>query len=331
MTPAQLDSIVRPIVALYEDAQLRILGDMSRRIGEGRSVGLWQLDKLAQLQAVLRLANTELSKIPPAELERAFLRAYRTGTTRAISEIRRSPDHQGRISDSVSRGLPLARELAGYVQSVHPVILRSTEDIYRSVIARGVSAQLLGVQTYQQAGLAALDEFAQRGITAFYDRRGRQWSMDTYVDMSLRTGSHRAQRQGHLDKLVETGTELVQVSGHSASCPDCGRWEGKTLVVRGLAPEGVHVDGTIDEARADGLEHPGCRHRFVAYFPGITRPVDLEQYQTGETYEQRQYRRRAERHAKEWRRRAAAAPPRSEARKRARAKAAQWSAAARAA
>jgi len=141
--------------------------------------------------------------------------------------------------------------------------------------------------------------------------------------------------------LESAGVDLVIVSKAPRECPLCRRWEGKVLTIGG--PSGartvevehateddrmvsVDVAGSLDEARAAGLQHPNCRHSVSAYTPGITKvphgDPDPEGYAAG----QRQ--REIERTIRKYKAREAAAVT-PEAQRAARAKQRQWQAAMR--
>ena len=108
-------------------------------------------------------------------------------------------------------------------------------DVYRSVIAETGEQVLLGTQTRRQVAQAALDRFAKKGITGFIDKSGRGWSLESYVEMAMRTGTGKAAVQGHVDRLQQYGLDLVIVSDAPKECPLCRQWEGKVLSVSGAA------------------------------------------------------------------------------------------------
>ena len=80
----------------------------------------------------------------------------------------------------------------------------------------------------------------------------------------------------------------------------------KQLKTYQAAPE---FEATVAEARAAGLEHPGCRHRYSAYFPGISPAVEPQG--APEDYEARTQQRAMERQIRSWKRRAAVGDPKA--------------------
>lgn len=163
-------------------------------------------------------------------------------------------------------------------------ILRDVDDAYRRVIAEVESRVLLGSQTQREVAQEALDRWARQGITGFTDRAGRRWDLASYADMATRTAAQRAAQEAHSAQLGAMGVDLGVVSDAPQECKRCRPWEGKIIALRGAAGRReveneitgkmmvIDVQGTVAQARADGLWHPNCRHTMDGYFPGVTRP-----------------------------------------------------------
>ncbi len=83
----------------------------------------------------------------------------------------------------------------------------------------------------------------------------------------------------------------------------------------------VDVAGSLDEARAAGLQHPNCRHSVSSYTPGITRTEDAEPDPAG--YEAGQQQRAIERKIRKFKNKAAASTT-PEGKRAAEAKVRQW-------
>ena len=163
----------------------------------------------------------------------------------------------------------LVKATQNLLKSTHLGVLRTTEDTYRQVIAKTAVNMAAGVTTRREATQIALNQFADKGITGFVDAAGRAWNLTSYAEMAMRTGVGHAQLDGHLESLTANGVNLVIVSNSPGECHICRDWEGKVLTI-GLG-DGEHR--SIEDARQDGLFHPGCRHTTGAYFPGITAPM----------------------------------------------------------
>lgn len=295
------------LVAFFEEAQLQILQDIARRLARGGAPGRWQLDRLAEITALTNAARSTLGSVPRSTIRALMMRAYLTGSRTAFSEL--GIRHAPAVSELAARVAPLTDGLALQIQAAYAAVLRSTVDGYRAAVQEAVAAQLLGVTTHQQAAQVAVSRMAERGLTAFVDRSGRQWSLDSYASMATRTAAARSNQTGHLATLSERGHNLVMVSTHARECKLCRPWEGKVLSTDPAIPakDVQRVAGSVDEAQRAGLNHPRCRHRMVAYFPGITRPVDKDSYAAGVSYEEAQRKAADRRRLSEWRRRQAVA------------------------
>ncbi len=177
----------------------------------------------------------------------------------------------------------LAAEASGLVASTKDTVLRQADDTYRRVVAEVSGNLLLGAETRREVTQRALNRLVAGGVTGFVDRSGRRWELSSYLEMATRTAAQRAMAAAHSDALQARGLNLVIVSNAPQECPKCRPWEGAVLSLDGT-PKGtvnvpslarntntkVRVDGTLEQAKADGLYHPGCRHSHSAYLPGIT-------------------------------------------------------------
>lgn len=101
----------------------------------------------------------------------------------------------------------------------------------------------------------------ESGITALVDRGGKQWDLMTYGEMLARTKLTQAHNTGTINRMVESGYDLVEVSAHAGSCPLCEPWQGQILSATGRTP----AYESLDNAMAMGLFHPNCRHTVTAY------------------------------------------------------------------
>lgn len=338
ISPADSEDLARAIAVIYEDAEQALLQIIARALADGIESPLWAELKLRSIgdvrEAVEKVADA-LQHDANGAIAAAVAEAYRRGGQSAVAEFGALDEGRRAFAahhlPNAAQADRLARAAVDEQAPVHLRILRAPLDVYRSVVARVSGSPLLGTMTRRAAAQRALDTFANRGITVFTDRAGRNWQMASYAEMAVRSSTGRAAIEGHIDQLAALGEQLVMVSGASLSCPLCAPWEGEVLSINGAsgphtlrlpsaiqptgiraafrAPESVavHVAGSLEEARAAGLYHPNCRHSLSAYFPGVTtRPV-TPPHPSGATYKDTQEQRRLERQVRAWKRRAAAA------------------------
>lgn len=184
----------------------------------------------------------------------------------------------------------IAFELQSSFAQVNARILRSTVDAYQETIARYTGRRLLGGVTQKQSIRQAVASFLSQGLTGFEDRAGRRWSIGGYTEMASRTASHRAWTEATIARYQQAGFELVSIVRGSDSCKFCAAQSGKILSVSGQTgtvemrhattgePITITIQGTLASARAAGWDHPNCRCRVVAVFPGLSLPIDDTTY-----------------------------------------------------
>lgn len=113
------------------------------------------------------------------------------------------------------------------------------------------------------------------GLPALVDKAGRKWSLDRYAEMLIRTKSVESRNRGMINRVVENGYDLVQVSDHVGECPLCRPWEGEILSLTGADKRYP----TLAQAEADGLFHPNCRHAINTLVPELAAVTKA--YSTG--------------------------------------------------
>lgn len=89
---------------------------------------------------------------------------------------------------------------------------------------------------------------------------GRHWDPKAYARMLGRTAIADTRRVSFRQRYLQNGIDAVKIVANGTSHAACAVWEGRTVSLTGATP-GIP---TIADARAAGLFHPNCRHRYVA-------------------------------------------------------------------
>ena len=335
VSPELAADLAKATVELYLQAEQTMLAAVARRLERGVDQPGWAEMKLAEVQQLRREAEAVVESLTddaPAEVDKAVRTAFNRGVATAGTDLTKAG-----ISEALAFGRTnlaavdaLVTETVTTIRATHVRILRSTLDGYRDVIADASGQLTTGTLTRRDAAQRALDRFAMRGISGFVDRSGRSWDLASYTEMAVRTSSARAAVQGHTDRLVENGHDLVIVSDSPQECELCRPFEGKVLSVTGTttgrASDGTPIDASLSAATSAGLFHPGCRHSTGLYVPGLTRPLRGTADPQGDADRQRL--RQLERHVRAWKRREQVAIT-DDARRQAGSKVREWQAAIR--
>lgn len=316
MTPEQIAELAQKSVDRARVAETAILAAIARRLARGLEDGAWARRRLAELAALRREVRRTV---------RALIRYRSADVASLLTTVYTVSQAEAERTMAVASLRPagtalaaLTRDLEGRLASTDLRVLRSAEDIYRQVIGRATAQGLAGEYTRRTAAQAALNMFADRGITGFIDTAGRAWNLPSYTEMASRTAALNASRVGKLDSMRAHGNDLAIISGTVAGCELCAPWEGVVVSLDGTTPGYP----TLDEAEGDGLFHVNCGHMADPYVPGVT---DASKAPTSdpEMYEARQKQRGMERHVREWKTRQAVALDEKTARE-AQAKVREW-------
>ena len=304
---------IEQLLAGYRAAELHILRLLANTAATATGTRGWYDAQGTELRKLIANAEKVLKKAHPTKRE--LEQVLRTGYIEGAAQV--TPGGKVPATIAAPAAALTTQEIADGLTSARRTILRTTEDAYRKINRTAVVGQIASGANRTTRLQAVLDDYAREGLTAFRDRAGRKWSMDTYAEMALRTGANRAQNQGRIAGYRAQGVELVRTSQHKGSHPLCVPWQNKILAVDGEAgtremddyihggKTAVHVHGTLDDAIASGYHHVNCRHTDTAFTVGMDLPDDIETGEEEYAAEQRQ--RAIERHIREWKRREATA------------------------
>lgn len=291
------------LLAHYTEAERDLFERVARRLANGIDEPGWAEKKLLEVGTMRRETAKILDRLRAVgdeQIPSAVEEAYNAGLQEARRDLNRA-EGEFIVASNPRLITSLSAEALSNVQASLPGILRRADDIYRSVIARSALGIVSGTATRRDAAQQALNLFADSGITGFVDARGREWDMASYAEMALRTVTGRASIDGHTESLEANGHDLVIVSDAPEECEICRPWEGQVLSLSGGSPDYP----SLDEAQAEGLFHPNCRHRLGVYIPGVTRSMGKTADPIGS--QERTQQRYLERGVRQWKRREAVA------------------------
>ena len=283
-----LDDIAQYMTTLYSDAETFLIESLAWRME--RDMTVWADDT-----ARVRLIN-EMRAVTVAEVRR--LAATRTGAAEWAAEAAVESGAAG-IRDVLAHALPATTygapfgqaglhavaatsvDLASRLTEVEQRILRLPSDIWQKFDAVLVTRKLTSSMHTIQFQREMIGDWYRYGIPGFTDVSGRTWRVGSYVEMAARTGAQRAATEGRRAQLLTAGMRLGVILELHSACDRCAPWAGKVVSLDGGLtglqqltdmvtgrPIIVDVAGTIEQARAEGWQHPSCRGSLSAYVPG---------------------------------------------------------------
>lgn len=146
----------------------------------------------------------------------------------------------------------IASGMQGMVKTAQRLVSDATR---RAVLDQVATGQVLG-ETRKEITKNIVKTLKEDGISSLVDKKGRTWELSRYGSMLARTKLTQAHNTGTVNRMAESGYDLVQVSDHQGECELCRPWENEILSVSGR--HGKHK--SLAQAENAGLFHPNCRH-----------------------------------------------------------------------
>lgn len=140
---------------------------------------------------------------------------------------------------------------------------------FLDTLNQNASAAIIGGQSRAQAVRQCIREFNDKGIPAFVDSRGREWTPEAYVNMVMRTTSGSVANEVQMARSDDYGIKLVEVDSHAGARPKCARDQGKIFDRSNKSDKYPHWN-TCSYGEPDGLLGINCGHHIYPYVEGVT-------------------------------------------------------------
>lgn len=338
MTREQYDELSAPLVRVLldmEDDILREIAAQLSRDGDISDTSKWRIRQLARagrfdkraaaiiagysevedgqaMDAVLTAAETEIGY-----LDNAVQAANAAGLSEYFSDIPAETSAMNAakaFQRQAASDLNLVNTVMGYkaksayVNAVN-AIYRDTAEGRQSVLdvmGKGAAKAVSGQMSLQEATRKTIRELAQKGIPAFVDKRGREWSPEAYVMMDMRSTLGNTARAAQDARCDQYGINLIEVSSHMGARPLCAPYQGRIFSRDGS--KGVTTDGAggkiyytplseTSYGQPAGLFGINCGHVQYPFVPGINfqRYFPYPKEENDERYRQFQQQRAMER------------------------------------
>lgn len=154
-----------------------------------------------------------------------------------------------------------------------------------NILNSNTAAVVSGAESRTKAVRTTIHEMAQKGIPAFVDKSGREWSPEAYVNMDIRATVKNTALEAQFSTMDSLGQDVFEVSSHSGSRPKCRPWQGKLISRSGKTTEITDINGRKHKViplsqtsfgEPDGLFGINCGHRPRGVSDGLFRKSSVE-------------------------------------------------------
>lgn len=154
-----------------------------------------------------------------------------------------------------------------------------------NILNSNTAAVVSGAESRTKAVRTTIHEMAQKGIPAFVDKSGREWSPEAYVNMDIRATVKNTALEAEFSTMDSLGQDVFEVSSHPGSRPKCRPWQGKLISRSGKTTEITDINGRKHKViplsqtsfgEPDGLFGINCGHRPRGVSDGLFRKSTVE-------------------------------------------------------
>ena len=208
--------------------------------------------------------------------------AVDAGKSKAVSRVMKSLRDQARDTLNVCNTTMLykARDaFAGLVQS----IVRDAGEIaekqsFLDVLGKHATAVTIGAESRQQAVRKCIREFNEKGIPAFVDKAGREWTPEAYVNMAMRNTARQTAEEVQTARCKDFGVNLISIDSHSGARPKCAKDQGKIFDLDNKSGYTEDLKGRkiryypwkdSSYGEPDGILGINCGHHKWPFVPGV--------------------------------------------------------------
>ena len=310
MTREQYDQLSAPLVRTLLDREDDILREIAAQLakdGKVSDTSKWRIRQLARsgrfdkraaaiidgysgvqngqaLDMILEAAQTEIGYLDNAvqAANAAGLAEYFSDIPAETSALNAAKAFQRQAASDLNLVNTVMKYKAGSsfvnaVNSVYRESKKSRQDVL-DVMGKSSAKVVMGHMSLQEATRKTIRELARKGIPAFTDNLGREWSPEAYIMMDMRSTLANTARAAQDMRCDQYGIQLIEVSSHMGARPLCAPYQGRIFSRDGS--KGITTDGAggkiyytplseTSYGQPAGLFGINCGHVQYPFAPGI--------------------------------------------------------------
>lgn len=257
---------------LFLRAERELIDEITRK----RERGLVDYAEVASLERVQRILQSLVDRswaYVPEMIEAIFYRSDKdaAGYRNARNLTSARMDIVQQLGNNLMGQIIEASQKAQESVQTLYTIARLEADPFRETALKEVLRQQAAGGSWVKGSAQMVKEMQAKGVTAFVDKAGRQWSLQAYGNMAVRTTARQAQVAA---LLTADDHDLWQIVKIGSTCPVCAALEGRVYSKSGTDPDypplslafgKVDPDGPDDLANTYLNIHPNCMHSFIKY------------------------------------------------------------------
>lgn len=283
LTSDQFDTLVNPIMDLYEEYQTSVIQDIARRLKNlDFASAAWQTQRITESGAIYKDVLKQLAKLTgkseneiAATLQKAGVKAMRFDD-KIYKDAGLNPLPL-KLSPAM---LNVLQATLGKTNGVMNNLTKSTALTSQQIFIRAADLAhqqvITGVMSYDQAIRVAIKRAAAEGLDTIDFASGHTDKLDVATRRAVLTGVAQTANQLQLTRADEMESDLVAVSAHAGARnkgmgpANHASWQGKIYSRSGNHPKYPNFVEVTGYGTGEGLGGYNCRHSFYPFFEGLS-------------------------------------------------------------
>ena len=295
--------LAEPVDGIYIDLEAQILQNIARHLQgweQPIDTDRWLMQKLAEIgklnQENIRLI-AKMSGLSQTAAERMLNEAAQDAINNMEPGLRYMARRglaeeavQADKSKNVKRVVHSFRKQAkDTLNMCNTVMLYKASEKYKGLVSNiaqeawnilnsGAGGVVSGVESRQQAVRRCIRQLNDKGIPAFVDKRGREWTPEAYVNMAMRNTARSTAEEVQDARIRDAGCHLIQIDSHSGARPKCAKDQGKIFDLNNGSGYTEDLHGkkiryypwkSSSYGEPDGILGINCGHHKWPFIPGV--------------------------------------------------------------
>lgn len=291
------------IDGIYNDLEAQLMRNIARHLSDWNQpidTDRWLLQKLAEIGR-LNQENVKTIAGMSGLSQTAAQRMLLDMAEEAVKAVDPGLRHLARmglageaVAPNKSRNVKqaiagLRRQAKDTLNLCNTTMLYKAQDAYKGLVGdiaaeahrmlgSGAAGLVGGAESRQQAVRKCIRKFNEKGIPAFVDRRGREWTPEAYVNMAMRNTAKQAAEEVQDARCRDAGVNLIQIDSHSGARPKCAKDQGKIFSLDNTSGETEDLNGRkikyypwkdSSYGEPDGILGINCGHHKWPFVPGV--------------------------------------------------------------
>ena len=208
--------------------------------------------------------------------------AVDAGKSKTVKQVMKSLYGQAKDTLNMCNTTMLYKARDAFTDLVHSIARNAGEiagkQSFLDTLGKHATAATIGAESRQQALRKCIQEFNEKGIPAFVDRAGREWTPEAYVNMAMRNTARQTAEEVQTARCKDFGVNLISIDSHSGARPKCAKDQGKIFDLNDGSGYTEDLKGKkikyypwkdSSYGEPDGILGINCGHHKWPFIPGV--------------------------------------------------------------